>query len=925
MNRPILFLPLGFLLALALRVTDVNARPVEYGLLPYDPAQFVYPESNRLAYLQRFPVRPLQLHSTRDLRRQGQPARDEDGQVLLVVNHTLFRTHQQRFETYAADMNGQGYDVTLLDLEGGTAAELKSLLLRTGGESTAGIVFAGELPLAWFEQLEYFDDPDQPDNPRLQEYPIDLFFMDWDGEWLDTSGNGIYDVHQGSVAPDVWLGRIAAYNLSRLDEDSLVAAYLDRNHSYRQGELSLPHEALTYIDDDWADASREWTGELAMAYGMVTTVADPETTSATGYRRHIIDPGYEYVQVAVHSTTDTHSFLINHRREYDYFRFTHLRDQVTPNVFFYNLFACSAMNLDRNLCMGSLYSLKPPYGLGAVGSSKVGGMLFFEDYYSRLAEGLSFGQALKEWLTLHMREPGMERWAQSWFYGMTHFGDPTLHLPRGLRSLEYAIDDRSGDGDGVLDVGETVGLTFFIANQSALPIPGSVGQIFTDDPNVEVIESRLQIGDLAAGDIIEASGPVIRLADEIPDRHRVPLLLQMTPGEGTPWWDRKNIEVRSPVMNAISFQTNPEEGDDGFVSPGETGSLQIRLMNAGGQGLLDSGSVTLEALGGGFELFDATVRLPAVDPGRNAVTTTARYRVSPDHPDGDVLFLRLLTSSGYGLVGRSVIAIPVSIGSGLNADFDADPVWLEKVTPVEDYTNAWRWSESGGEGSGGLCYGGPDTLFYPGHSDGCLELPLMLVDDDAEMTIRHKMDAEEEYDGGVVEVKRDGEWVRATPVGGYGGRSVNNGSFPGGPAWNGAFDWREDRIRIGGPAGSLRVRLRFASDEGVEASGWRIDRISITGTPLLTELSAPLPDFPWLIEAFPNPFNNTVRLNTSGAAGAIVEIYTLDGRLMRFIGTIPVTGKFTATIDGTGLAAGVYLVRMSSLDRRLTQKLVLVK
>src|SRR4030042_1337908 len=157
------------------------------------------PLPTREQYLQRFPPRPFIIH---DISKR-EPQRD-NGTVILAVNHGLLQRHEDGFELYANDLGAEDYSIVVLDVEGGEPDELKSLVIDEGGDALTGVVFAGELPPAWFEQYDYFEDENEPDNGRLVEYPIDLFFMDIDGEWDDTSGNGIMDYHGGDWDPDIW-------------------------------------------------------------------------------------------------------------------------------------------------------------------------------------------------------------------------------------------------------------------------------------------------------------------------------------------------------------------------------------------------------------------------------------------------------------------------------------------------------------------------------------------------------------------------------------------------------------------------------------------------------------------------------------------------------------------------------------------------
>jgi hypothetical protein len=72
----------------------------------------------------------------------------------------------------------------------------------------------------------------------------------------------------------------------------------------------------------------------------------------------------------------------------------------------------------------------PCNGLAAIGSTKTGSMLFFENFYGPMATGKTIGEAFVDWWdalgTTHDREE------RRWHYGMVMLGDPTLNWWTGV-------------------------------------------------------------------------------------------------------------------------------------------------------------------------------------------------------------------------------------------------------------------------------------------------------------------------------------------------------------------------------------------------------------------------------------------------------------------------------------------------------------
>ena len=926
MNFSIPVVNIFIVISCVLSALPVSGRPPSVFDIPVTRDLTGSPTPTRLEYLSRFPERPMRVYDVvrTELRR------DEEGSVVVAVNHQLFLNHEEAFDEYFNDLRSEGYDVVLLDVEGGSAQELKNLIIAEGGEDLVGVILWGELPLAWFEHREYFRNEREPDHHWLVEYPIDLFFMDIDGAWQDTSDNGIYDVHSGSWEPDIWLGRLPAYNLSRLDEDELIANYLEKVHLFRQGELNMDHKALAFIDDDWIQWSNDWVDDMRLLYGGIRQETLPETTRVSVYKDRLAEGGYEFVKVAVHSSADSHLFRINNNRDIDYFRFSNLREDVVPRVMFYNLFACSAMNPSRNMCLGALYAIGGPVGLGAVGSTKTGSMLYSEDYYVHLGEGLNFGEALKNWIIEHARQPGRRNWARSWFYGMTHYGDPTLTVPLGLRVAGQFIDDRDGgDNDHIIDAGETVNVELAISNLGDEVLSGTGITVTSNDSLIEVLEGEIRLGEIEPDDIQLVDGIVLRISDECQDGFVSSLEVAMVPEDGDAWFDRFDVLVRSSNLAPESYGFHEVEGNgNGFVEPGETGELSILFMNRGGDDMTDEGEVSLVSLDEYFLPENDASVLPALASGESGNMEAVRFQVDRGARDQGCVFIRTLVQVNGIERGQGVIVIPGDENFEFHDDLDLRPVWGNHYPLTQGYHDVWRWAEDGGEGSGGIAYGGPDTLLYPGWSDAAYELPLLLFADDAVLTFRHRMEAEAEYDGGIVEVNRGEGWVRAIPQGGYNGNAVDNGSFPGGQCWSDSIGWTDVNVRLGGPSGPLRVRFRFGSDGGVEGAGWYIDQIRVWGTPVDAPRQIAVPQEFGFEKIYPNPFNSRLELQYSLSQTGMVSLYLLDltGRRIETILTgVRTAGKHRLNYNAENLTSGVYILKLEAENRFQSAKITLVK
>jgi hypothetical protein len=224
-------------------------------------------------------------------------------------------------------------------------------------------------------------------------------------------------------------------------------------------------------------------------------------------------------------------------------------------------------------------------------------------------------------------------------------------------------------------------------------------------------------------------------------------------------------------------------------------------------------------------------------------------------------------------------------------------------------------------------------------------LPLATVD---ALSFWHWIDAEDDvnntaWDGGVIEASIDGgAWTQVTPDGGYPYTIIANPDSPFAPdtpCYSGTFDWAPVRVDLTGLSGSqARLRFRFGTDGFVTQEGWHLDDFTIEGTiPAGVDDAAGAATALWLASPSPNPARGAaaIRFARPSEAAATVAIYDVAGRRVRawsFEGIAGI-GESAGELEGEVLwdgrsdrgsrvANGIYFVRLSAGERKLTRRLV---
>jgi hypothetical protein len=349
------------------------------------------------------------------------------GLVYVLVQPMLYGNLSSYITRYMQDLTSEGY-VAELHIEGWlSASAVRNLLISGYAAGMQGTVLIGSIPYARYEIADDFN------QYGYCNFPIDLYYMDLDGSWVDGNPlNGIFDNHlagSGDIEADIWLGRIYAGSVTipGQTETSLVQNYLDRNHAYRMGNISLLNRSLVYVDDDWEPYANDWSNDVGMRYSNRTLVKDLETTRCLDYKTRF-DDNYDWIALFSHSGDYYHAMKFSSGGSWDYCMNYEI-SSANPVAHFYNLFCCHGANYSYSADDGYLagHYVFSQNGLGAVGSTKTGSMLNFYDFYGPLGNGNSLGEAFLEWFALNAETgAGSQFESRCWFYGMTLIGDPTL-------------------------------------------------------------------------------------------------------------------------------------------------------------------------------------------------------------------------------------------------------------------------------------------------------------------------------------------------------------------------------------------------------------------------------------------------------------------------------------------------------------------
>jgi PKD repeat protein len=170
--------------------------------------------------------------------------------------------------------------------------------------------------------------------------------------------------------------------------------------------------------------------------------------------------------------------------------------------------------------------------------------------------------------------------------------------PSGPYVIEdsYVINDAAGgNGNGLMDYGETNLLSITMKNVGVEQAENVVVTLSTINTNITITDSTANYGNIAAGTTaVVTDGFAISVAGNIPDLEPVSMEVTATDGSDT-WFSYISIEAHSPVLEFLGFViADPAGNNNGKIDPGETVDITINIENSGSSGAFNVSGVLTE-------------------------------------------------------------------------------------------------------------------------------------------------------------------------------------------------------------------------------------------------------------------------------------------------------------------------------------------
>ena len=147
---------------------------------------------------------------------------------------------------------------------------------------------------------------------------------------------------------------------------------------------------------------------------------------------------------------------------------------------------------------------------------------------------------------------------------------------------DFTLNDTDGNGDGMLDYGETVMLSLTLKNIGLVDAYNVEAILTCENGNVTFIDDYASFGDVLAQQTASVSDEyTLEVSPEVGDGDVLTLNIEATDGDST-WNSFFSLQAHAPVMEYVDYSIDDSGGNDnGRLDPGETASIVVSIANDG--------------------------------------------------------------------------------------------------------------------------------------------------------------------------------------------------------------------------------------------------------------------------------------------------------------------------------------------------------
>jgi len=224
---------------------------------------------------------------------------------------------------------------------------------------------------------------------------------------------------------------------------------------------------------------------------------------------------------------------------------------------------------------------------------------------------------------------------------------------------DFTINDEvGGNGDGMMDYGESNLLSITVKNVGVEQADNVVVTIGSEDEYITITDGTEAYGNIApdATAMVE-DGFAYDVAEDIPDMHNVVFEVSATNGSET-WLSYISIIGHAPVLEYVDFQiSDPTGNNNGKLDPGETVDILVNCENSGSS---EAFNLLANLLSSDANITINTSEVPYGDLAAGG-NTGGIFSVSADEgtPAGHIADFDFDVAADMGIAGSGMFTIVV--------------------------------------------------------------------------------------------------------------------------------------------------------------------------------------------------------------------------------------------------------------------------
>ncbi|EDY35523.1 Periplasmic copper-binding protein (NosD) [Aciduliprofundum boonei T469] len=301
--------------------------------------------------------------------------------ILVLVNSTIYPKVLPLLNSLEESMQNANYFYYFIikNVSGKNPEEIREIIKEEyESKRIVGAVLIGNVPLAKYEDKAIGE---------VIEFPY--YYMDLNGEWKDTDGDGIIDTPTGNYFPDIWVGIVRSTDENG-NNVTQIKEYINKTIDYIDGKYYPRVQSGAFIDDDFLYLDDKIKSSLTSLY-VGEEVVDQNTNSTTFLK--FLSNDYAYAYFIAHS--DGKSYIIKTPGGY---KKVYPEELTHINALFYTDFSCYAASFERGAIANYLIMSKNSKSLGVLTYTAEGSPEPLLYYHMNIGEGMSFGKALVDYI-----------------------------------------------------------------------------------------------------------------------------------------------------------------------------------------------------------------------------------------------------------------------------------------------------------------------------------------------------------------------------------------------------------------------------------------------------------------------------------------------------------------------------------------------